>query len=325
VNANETLQAIAAGTGYTNSAVASASYAIAPVLPAPSFSVASGTFLTSLTVSLSDATAGTTIYYTTNGAVPNSSSNVYSGPITLTATETLQAIASATGYTNSPAATATYTLSTVDPIYINYPANGFTASGLSLNYGASITGGMLELTDGGTGEVRTAWTTTKLPVSAFTTDFTFQLKNAVADGFTFTIQNDHKGIWAFGDSGGGLGSQGILNSVSLKFDIYSDAGEGTDSTGIYTHGAAPTTSSVDMTSSGVILKSGDLMHAHLVYSGTTLTMTLTDTVTGAVYTHQFTVNIPSAVGGTNAYVGFTASTGSRSATQQITSWTYTTP
>ena len=75
----------------------------------------------------------------------------------------------------------------------------------------------------------------------------------------------------------------------------------------------------------MILKSGDLMHAHLVYSGTTLTMTLTDTVTGAVFTNQFTVNIPAAVGSTNAYVGFTASTGTGSATQQITSWTYTTP
>jgi hypothetical protein len=103
-----------------------------------------------------------------------------------------------------------------------------------------------QLTNGGTGEVRTSWTTTKLPLSAFTTDLTFQLKNAVADGFTFTIQNDHKGIWAFGDSGGGLGSQDIQNSVvSVKFDIYNDAGEGTDSTGVYTGGAAPTTPSVD--------------------------------------------------------------------------------
>jgi hypothetical protein len=75
----------------------------------------------------------------------------------------------------------------------------------------------------------------------------------------------------------------------------------------------------------VILKSGDLMHAHLVYSGTTLTLTLKDTKTGAVFTNQFTVNIPAAVDGTNANVGFTASTGTGSATQQIASWTYTKP
>jgi hypothetical protein len=75
----------------------------------------------------------------------------------------------------------------------------------------------------------------------------------------------------------------------------------------------------------LILKSGDLMHAHLVYSGTTLTMTLTDTTTGAVFTNQFTVNIPAAAGGTKACVGFTASSGTGTATQQIASWTYTTP
>jgi hypothetical protein len=81
----------------------------------------------------------------------------------------------------------------------------------------------------------------------------------------------------------------------------------------------------------LILKSGDLMHAHLVYSGTTLTMTLTDTRTGAVFTNQFTVNIPAAVGGNNALCGnnalfgFTASTGTGSAAQQIASWTYTKP
>jgi hypothetical protein len=107
----------------------------------------------------------------------------------------------------------------------------------------------------------------------------------------------------------------------VKFDIYNDAGEGTDSTGVYTRGAAPTTPSADMTSSRVILKSGDQMHAHLVYRRTTLTMTLTDTKTGAVFTNQVTVNIPAAVGGANAYAGFTASTGTGSATQQITIWT----
>jgi LysM repeat protein len=325
VSANETLQAIAAGNGYTNSSVVIASYAIAPLLPAPTFSVTSGTFLISLTVSINDAAAGTTIYYTTDGTMPNSSSNVYSGPVIITATETLQAIATSNGYTNSPAASAAYILSTVDPVYIDYASNGFTASNLSLNFGATVNSGVLDLTDGGTGEIRSAWFKTKVPVSAFTTDFTFQIEKGQADGFTFTIQNDPKGIWALGYGGGGLAYQNIQNSVAVKFDIYSDAGEGTDSTGVYINGAAPTNQATDMTSSGVVLRSGDLMDAHLVYSGTTLTMTLTDTVTGAIFTKQFTVNIPSIVGGTTAYVGFTGSTGSSTAIQQITSWDFTTP
>jgi hypothetical protein len=164
-----------------------------------------------------------------------------------------------------------------------------------------------------------------VPVSGFTTDFTFQMLNAVADGMTFTIQNDPKGMWALGEGGSGLGYQGIQNSVALKFDIYNDAGEGTDSIGVYTDGAAPTMPATNLASSGVTLLSGDLMHAHLVYSGTTLTVTLTDTKTGASATNQFTVNIPSVVGGTTAYAGFTGSTGAFTAVQQVTSWSYSVP
>jgi hypothetical protein len=149
--------------------------------------------------------------------------------------------------------------------------------------------------------------------------------NAVADGMTFTIQSDPKGMWALGDGGSGLGYQGIQNSVALKFDIYNDAGEGTDSIGVYTDGAAPTVPATDLSSSGVTLLSGDLMHAHLVYSGTTLTVTLTDTKTGASATNQFTVNIPSVVGATTAYVGFTGSTGAFTAVQQVASWSYSVP
>jgi hypothetical protein len=67
------------------------------------------------------------------------------------------------------------------------------------------------------------------------------------------------------------------------------------------------------------------MHAHMVYNGTNLTMTLTDTVTNASVTEVFPVNIPSLVGSSTAYVGFTGGTGAMSATQNVLSWTYTAP
>jgi hypothetical protein len=186
-----------------------------------------------------------------------------------------------------------------------------------------VTGGVLQLTNGGTGENRTAWFATPVPVGSFTTDFTFQQMNAAADGMTFTIQASS--IWALGYSGSGLGYQGIPNSVAVKFDLYNNAGEGSDSTGLYTGGVAPTLPSVDLSSTGINLHSGDVMHAHMVYNGTNLTMTLTDTVTNATVTEVFPVNIPSLVGGNAAYVGFTGGTGGMSATQNVLSWTYTAP
>jgi hypothetical protein len=247
---------------------------------------------------------------------------VYSGPITVSATETLEAITVESGYANSTVATASYTIGAVTG-YINYPSGGFTASNLSLNYGASVTGGLLQLTDGGANEERSVWFATKVPVQAFTTNFTFQLSNATADGMTFTIQGEN--IWALGYPGGGLAYQGIANSVAVKFDLYDNSGEGGDSTGLYTGGAAPTVPSVDLSSTGINLHSGDTMNTQLVYDGTNLTMTLTDTVTNGTVTEVFPVNIPSAVGGTTAYVGFTGSTGGLTATQNVLSWTYSAP
>ena len=78
---------------------------------APTISLASGTYTTAQTVTISDTTAGATIYYTTNGTTPTTASTVYSSAISIPAvpaTETIQAIAVATGYTNSAVASAVY-------------------------------------------------------------------------------------------------------------------------------------------------------------------------------------------------------------------------
>jgi ribosome-binding factor A len=79
-------------------------------LAKPVFSPKAGTYGTTQTVSISDPLAAATIYYTTDGSTPTTSSTVYTGPITVSASETLKALADATGYLKSPVATAIYTI-----------------------------------------------------------------------------------------------------------------------------------------------------------------------------------------------------------------------
>ena len=200
----------------------------------------------------------------------------------------------------------------------NYPA-GFDGAGLALN-GATYAGTSLQLTTGGLNQAATAFYATPLSIQSFTTDFTFHLGDAQADGFTFVIQN--AGPTALGADGGGLGFLGIPHSVAVKFDLHNNAGEGPDSTGLFTDGAAPTVPDINLTGTPINLHSGDPIAAHITYDGTDLTLTLTDSSTLGTWSYSWPINIPSTVGGNTAYVGFTAGTGSETAIQSITSWKY---
>ena len=77
----------------------------------PTFSLAGGTYTTAQTVTITCSTSGATIYYTTNGSKPSTSSTMYNGAITISETTTLKAIAIKDG-TESSVAEATYTINT---------------------------------------------------------------------------------------------------------------------------------------------------------------------------------------------------------------------
>jgi hypothetical protein len=64
----------------------------------------------SQTITIADATSGATIYYTTDGTTPTTSSKKYTGPITITASETLKFIAVVSGDSNSAVRTVTDTI-----------------------------------------------------------------------------------------------------------------------------------------------------------------------------------------------------------------------
>jgi len=77
----------------------------------PWFSVPSGTYSNTQTVAISSSTAGSTIYFTTDGSTPTTSSYRYSEPISVTNSMVLQAITAAPGYVTSGLARASFVIS----------------------------------------------------------------------------------------------------------------------------------------------------------------------------------------------------------------------
>jgi hypothetical protein len=222
-------------------------------------------------------------------------------------------------------------------------ANGFADhSDLHANGSAAfVTSGqsvVARITDGGPGEQGSIFTNTTVPVVSFSTTFTILLTDAIADGVGFVIQADPRGNNALGPAGGGLGygpdmpgntdPTSIVNSIIVKFDLFNNAGEGTDSTGLFSNGHSPTFPlpgsgdvSVDMTGSPIDLHGGHLIRVELNYDGATLTEALTDTVTNGTFTTTYAVDIPAKLGGITGYVGFTGGTGGATAIQDVQTWT----
>ncbi|MBR6846777.1 MAG: chitobiase/beta-hexosaminidase C-terminal domain-containing protein [Bacteroidales bacterium] len=87
-----------------------------PTVATPTFSPAAGTYSETQNVTISCATTDATIYYTTNGTTPTTSSSVYSSPITISETTTVKAMGVKTGMDNSSVATATYTIQQLQSI-----------------------------------------------------------------------------------------------------------------------------------------------------------------------------------------------------------------
>jgi beta-glucanase (GH16 family) len=112
--------------------------------PAPSaattaFSVPPGTYEAAQTVTITDATSGAQIYYTTDGTTPTAASTLYTTPIVVSASETLTAIAVAPGFSDSLPATATYTITIPSPPAVTpTPTIAGSASGNGAQNGAAI-------------------------------------------------------------------------------------------------------------------------------------------------------------------------------------------
>ena len=159
LSANTTIRAIGVKVGITNSAVAAAFLTItdAGKVRNPAFSPGAGSYSGAQTVSISSPTTGSTIYYTTNGnlpnlTVPNTFTRVYSSPLVVSTTTTIKAIAIKAGLTNSDVVTGVFTIT--NPVFpaatpIISPVTGTYSGVQTVNISTATPGAILYYTTNG--------------------------------------------------------------------------------------------------------------------------------------------------------------------------------
>jgi len=143
------VRALATETGFADSPAVTANYLFHASAPVPS--PGGGTFFNDLTgvagVFMGTATTGATIYYTTDGSTPTTSSTQYTGAIQITATTTVKAIAARANYLNSTVISNTYTLQAAVPAFS--AAGGTYSSALSVTITETTIGASVYYTTDG--------------------------------------------------------------------------------------------------------------------------------------------------------------------------------
>jgi predicted alpha-1,2-mannosidase len=190
-----------------------------------------------------------------------------------------------------------------------------------LNGTAQLVNGAIQLTNGSANENGSAFYTTKVSTSKFSTHFTVQLSNATADGFTFCLQNNAPTALGSAGQGSNLGFGQIENSIAIGFNIY---GGGTliPETLFAADGSISAFWESSFLHTGVDLISGDPVNVDVYYDGKVLTVIETDALIGKSVRQDYTVNLKTYIGASQAYAGFTGACGDLTSVQNITAWTW---
>jgi hypothetical protein len=252
---------------------------------------------------------------------------------------------------------------------ISFPDFSSTAN-LQINGNAAVVPtNVLRLTPNRFGQVGSAWYTNSLSLAqGFSTTFTFKLANqgdgsiGAADGIAFVIQNGSfsgngtSGRFAIGPvataSGGGIGFQGLTNSVAIEFDTFCNGTDSNSDTcvansfssanevGILSCGASPNSANhasptaplnpgcgiAQANATTSILADTTVHTAVITYTPppcecSNLTVTLDDHLVLSASFDLASLGLSDA--NDNAFVGFTAATGAGFENQDILSWSFT--
>jgi hypothetical protein len=202
-------------------------------------------------------------------------------------------------------------------------------SGLSINGNAVQNGAKLRLTPALNNQSGSVFSTNPISLglnASFSTFFAFEilgrggLDNG-ADGLTFTVQTNSNSV---GGIGGGIGYEGIPNSMAVEFDTYNNSEfGGSNHVGIDLNGSV--TSVVSTAQIAPDFDNGLVWYAWVDYNGLTNVLQARWSPTNvrpvaAMLSH--TVNLPTVLGSNNAFVGFTSGTGGGFGEHNILSWAF---
>jgi len=225
-----------------------------------------------------------------------------------------------------------------DDNFITFKYDSFSDDGrLKTNGVTSYNNGRLRLTPAAEQKWGTAFNMERVSLKndrSFSSYFTFELSGGGgvspgwADGIVFTVQTFSN---AAGAAGGGMGYQGIQQSVGIEFDTWNNGtGLGDPSSnhiGINYNGVLGGSNVQALSTSTLDMKSGTI-HAWVDYDGLNKKIEVrvnknSDTRPTAANLTQTNVNLTSILNSSDVYVGFTAATGGAYQNHDITKWYFT--
>ncbi|MDZ7588675.1 MAG: PEPxxWA-CTERM sorting domain-containing protein [Parasphingorhabdus sp.] len=218
-------------------------------------------------------------------------------------------------------------------------ATTLTYNDFSSTAGLQINGNAAAVNDGARDVLRVSpallgqggsvFSTTPLTFGAnysFSTRFTFNFNtqiNGGADGVAFVIQPNANNV---GGIGGGIGYQGIGNSLGVEFDNWNNGGVDNNSNnhiGIDLNGNIG--SVAINTALPFTLDSGTDLTAWIDYDGATQTLEvrLNNSLSrpmASLLSYNF--DLAATIGNPNAFVGFTSATGAAAANHDLVNWIF---
>jgi len=212
-----------------------------------------------------------------------------------------------------------------------------SVSGLTLNGNAAQVGNVLRVTPAAFDRAGSAFSTSPIALgstASFSTFFSFRFTNAGgscdglttcgADGLVFVVQTVSNNV---GGIGGGIGYQGIANSVGIEFDTWNNGGIDDNSSnhiGIDVGGSVDSLGAVtEITEAD--MNNGDIWNAWIDYNGATtllevrLTRSATRPTSAILSLNR---DLSADLGSNSAFVGFTSGTGSAFANHDVLSWQF---